>query len=95
MSKNETRRRKIKRFIKQYIPKSSFWRNLLSTRFRKCQSETSKCKHVVATYKAVSCYLEDSKLLSQKFKKKGSQKITIVRTGRANIYTVQDLNSKK
>ena len=31
----------------------------------------------------------------QKFKKKGSQKITIVRTGRANIRTVRDLNSKK
>ena len=35
MSKNKTKRRKIKMFIKQYIPKSSSWHNFLSTRFRK------------------------------------------------------------
>ena len=32
---------------------------------------------------------------TQKFKKNGSQKFTVARTGRANIYTVRDLNSKK
>ncbi len=36
MSKNKTKRRKIKSLIKQLIPKSSSWHNLLSTRYRKC-----------------------------------------------------------
>ena len=35
MSKNKKRRRKIKSLIKQLIPKSSSWHNLLSTRYRK------------------------------------------------------------
>ncbi len=36
MSKNKTKRRKIKSLIKQFVPKSSSWHNLLSTRYRKC-----------------------------------------------------------
>ncbi len=36
MSKNKTKRRKIKSLIKQFIPKSSSWHNLLSTRYHKC-----------------------------------------------------------
>ena len=39
MSKNKTKRHKIKRFIKQYILKSSSSHNLLSTRFRKYVSQ--------------------------------------------------------
>ncbi len=35
MSKNKTRRRRIKSFIRQFIPESSSWHNLLSTRYRK------------------------------------------------------------
>ena len=35
MSKNRKSRRVIKRFIRQSIPKSSFFHNLLSTRYRK------------------------------------------------------------
>jgi hypothetical protein len=35
MTKNKTRRRRIKSLIKQFIPKSSCWHNLLSTRYRK------------------------------------------------------------
>ncbi len=33
MSKNKTRRRRIKSFIRCFIPKSSSWHNLLSTRY--------------------------------------------------------------
>ena len=32
--------------------------------------------------------------MSQKFKQKGSQKITIVRTGKANIYAVRIKNKR-
>ena len=35
MSKNKTKRRKIKSLIRRFIPKSSSWHNLLSTRYRK------------------------------------------------------------
>ncbi len=35
MSKNKTRRRRIKSLIRRFIPKSSSWHNLLSTRYRK------------------------------------------------------------
>ena len=38
MSKNKTRRRRIKSLIKQFIPKSSCWHKLLSTRY---------CKYVI------------------------------------------------
>ncbi len=39
MSKNKTRRRRIKSFIRRFIPKSSSWHNLLSTRYRKYMIE--------------------------------------------------------
>ena len=35
MSKNKTRRRRIKNLIRRFIPKSSSWHNLLSTKYRK------------------------------------------------------------
>ena len=81
MSKNKTRRRKIKRFIKQYIPKSSSWHNLLSTRFRKYVSQKPTNVNMWQFIKPCRAIKK-----TQKFVKKGSQKITIVRTGRANIY---------
>ena len=90
MIKNKTKRRKIKRFIKQYIPKSSSWHNLLSTRFRKYVSQKTTSVNMWQFIKPCRAIKK-----TQKFRKKGSQKITIVRTNRANIYTVRDLNSKK
>ena len=39
MSRNKTRRHKIKSFIRRLIPKSSALHNLLSTRYRKCLSQ--------------------------------------------------------
>ena len=89
MSKNKTKRRKIKRFIKQYIPKSSSRHNFLSTRFSKYVSQKPTNVNMWQFVKPCRAIKK-----TQKFKKKRSQKITIVLTGRANIYTVRDLNSK-
>ena len=63
---------------------------LLSTRFRKYVSQKPTNVNMWQFIKPCRTIKK-----TQEFKKKGSQKITIVRTGRANIYTVRDLNSKK
>ena len=90
MSKNKTRRCELKSFIRQYIPKSSSWHNLLSTRFRKHVSQKPTNVNIWQFIKP--CRAIKFKK-TQKFKKKGSQEIAIVRTGRIKKLKLCNLNN--
>ena len=84
MRKNKTRRSKIKRFIRQYIPKSSSWHinkyvspkptNVNIWQFKK------PCRAIKKTHKLI---------------KKESQKIAIMRTGRTKKHKLCKLNNHK
>ena len=90
MRKNKTRRRKIKRFIRQYIPKSSSWHNLLSTKFRKYVSQKPTNVNIWQFKKPCCAIKKTHKLI-----KKESQKIAIMRTGRTKKHKLCKLNNHK
>ncbi len=83
MSKNKTRRRRIKSFIRQFIPESSSWHNLLSTRYRKYVIQKPTNTNMWQFRKPT------------KFAKKECLKITNKHTSRTRKHKLFKLNNAK
>ncbi len=87
INKNKTKRRKIKNLIKHFIPKSSSWHNLLSTRYRKCVIQ-----------KLANTDMWQFRKLTKFAKKEclnGILKITNKNTGRTRKHKLFKLNNAK
>ncbi len=87
MSKNNTKRRKIKSLIKRLIPKSSSWHNLLSTRYRKCVIQKLANTNMWQFRKPTK--------FAKKECQKGSLKITNKNTSRTRKHKLFKLNNAK
>ena len=87
MSKNKTKRRKIKSLIKQFIPKSSSWHNLLSIRYRKCVIQKLANTNIWQFRKPTK--------FAQKESQKRSLKITNNHTSRTRKHKLFKLNNAK
>ena len=83
MSKNKTRRHRIKSFIRQFIPESSSWHNLLSTRYRKYVIQKPTNTNMWQFRKPT------------KFAKKECLKITNKHTSRTRKHKLFKLNNAK
>ena len=88
MSRNKTRRHKIKSFIRRLIPKSSALHNLLSTRYRKCLRQKLR---------SINIYMWQCRKAHRARKmlklKKEFLKIANVRSSRRNQHKVFTLNN--
>ena len=87
MSKNRKRRRKIKSLIKQFIPKSSSWHNLLSIRYRKCVIQKLANTNMWQFRKPTK--------FAKKESQKRSLKITNKHTSRTRKHKLFKLNNAK